>query len=294
MPKLNVPKKTTELKAFFEQDTADIIKSVQEAIHERRDKQFMARLFDLHMKKTNKLIESVMVDGNVVPENVTTREELIECRAMTTNYQEGNIEEALTKLNVYFTPEIIKRNADQWIMFNKIKRDRQAVQAARNTLALSPDEEENVYRSYDSIYKEQVQKRKFYHHDLVGVLLRVIPPLHALWKQRRNETENIHRNEMDYGNYNTSRNNRMNFKKAIINEVPAISGGIFFIKCIICDTKIPPKFVTKHKDHRNQFFSTHRYNYFDRLPDKAISEDLSWGKESKEADEQLRVEIGIR
>ncbi|MDI9819023.1 MULTISPECIES: hypothetical protein [unclassified Legionella] len=308
MPSLAVPTDIKTLDSFLQNEASTVQLAIQEALPKSLDKFYMARLLDLYIKKINKQIKQhdLLIETMFPGVGAAELDKKWGAFARAEN-SFIQINELLTTASspdqFIVAPEGIdlvsqlEEKATTALQIKKtLERKLTAAQLARKALSLSPNEEARVYRNIESVYAEQVRNRKWYHHGGVAVFLSIIilpisPLIYYLWKKQRN-TENIQPNKHTLTDKRISRISRQHFKEHV-NTVRERS--FTTLKPLAGYDAPPPKFLTKHKKARNEFFRKH---YEWRLGGTSMTSvennDIDWVLNSKEEDENLRLSLGIK
>lgn len=167
---------------------------------------------------------------------------------------------------------------------------------ARQALPLTSEENDNLYPPIENLYQQQVNRRKWHQHGLFPLAVSIIilpltPVAYSLWKTNRNN-ELIQPNRISSANYATIRNARINFKRTA-NEHTSIENHSFIqLKPIPHTSGTPPKYVTKQKKERNNYFlcNANRF-YTEAFISQQESDHIV---QSKRKDTAARIESGIR
>lgn len=284
-----------------------------------KNKYYKARLIDLrlkHIEKEQKQLE-LQIEGLLPgPLSKEEREESLKANAT------GKIEELFQALGQYqqdptFNSAISSsmRSTCQVALGlrTKLNQSKAALMDEKAKLGLTEAEKTSLYKNIEALYQEQVQNRPWYLHDIVGYISMIIPPLYFLWKDERNK-EAIQLNPHDETQKKISRNVRQSFKKHI-NTLEGMEGAYITKKGKGGHYDAPPpKYITTFKMQRNAFFEKHKEWYRSVAPKPDFFEqqeptsptkfspkkkyveqqDIDWILKSKEEDQELRLNLGIR
>jgi len=309
MPSLIVPNDIKNLDLFLQNQIPAVQRAIQHELPKGLDKFYTARLLDLYIKKTNKILEQVELSmeallPGVEPTNIDTVIRALASGEIKKSYNEFNqlfamvtsSDRRLVSNEGMHLIDALQQGADVALRSKKTLEHRlTAARAAREALSLSPNEEAKVYLNIKSVYAEQVRNRKWYQHDAVKIisliLFPILFPLYFLWKSHR-EAENIQCNEHNLTDKRISRKSRQHFKQHV-NTINGRQNTFFTGKNFGNDSGAePPPYLTKHKKARNEFFREHKEWFFGTKSVK--NSDIDWVLKSKEDDDNLRLSLGIK